>query len=241
MQPPTSPLPAGSNLAPDQTRGQAPNPASGLVPDFVPGSIPDLVAEPDVHPQSAAWNKADWRRFLRARRQALPDRPARTRLIESHLRRLVSDLGAKVVATYLATGSEPGAFIPADQLLVPVVLPDLNIFEAPPLWGRASAELFAPCPYPPRQTPNPPEPYLPAEALAEADLVLVPGLGCDLSGTRLGQGAGWYDRALTHLRPDAQLWGVFFSSCVLPAGSLPVDSWDRPLDGFVSEAGPTRF
>lgn len=195
----------------------------------------------DFPVDTAGWGKKDWRRFLRQRRQAMSSRPEFNRLIESHLRTLVEKTGAQTVATYLATGSEPSGFPDANRHLVPVVLPSVNIFEASPAWGEAPVELFAGCPYPIRQTPNPPPPLLPAEALSQADLVLVPGLGVDSSGTRLGQGAGWYDRALRFAREDVELWGIVFSDCFLPEAILPVDPWDRPLTGVVTELGLHRF
>ena len=43
---------------------------------------------------------------------------------------------------------------------------------------------------------EPQEPWLPAEAIAEATVVFVPALAVDRAGARLGRGAGFYDRTL---------------------------------------------
>lgn len=51
-------------------------------------------------------------------------------------------------------------------------------------------------------------PRLGSPTLGEAELVLVPALGVDRCGTRLGRGAGFYDRSLAHLSPDADLLAV---------------------------------
>ena len=49
---------------------------------------------------------------------------------------------------------------------------------------------------------------LPAAALAEAGLVLVPALAVDRRGVRLGRGAGFYDRSLPLRDPAARLMAV---------------------------------
>src|SRR5262249_37176459 len=51
---------------------------------------------------------------------------------------------------------------------------------------------------------EPPEPWLPASAMAEAGLVLVPALAVDIRGVRLGRGRGFYDRSLVHRNPQAR-------------------------------------
>ena len=48
---------------------------------------------------------------------------------------------------------------------------------------------------------EPPEPWLPESALAEAGVVLLPALAVDRSGVRLGRGRGFYDRSLAARDP----------------------------------------
>ena len=45
---------------------------------------------------------------------------------------------------------------------------------------------------------EPAGPWLPAAALGEASVVLVPALAVDRTGARLGRGRGFYDRTLVH-------------------------------------------
>ena len=52
---------------------------------------------------------------------------------------------------------------------------------------------------------EPPEPWLPESALAEASLVVVPALAVDRRGVRLGRGRGFYDRSLDGRNPQARL------------------------------------
>ncbi len=64
------------------------------------------------------------------------------------------------------------------------------------------------------------------------DLVLVPLVGFDRQGNRLGQGAGHYDRALS-LLPNAIRIGVAWSAQEVTA--LPADPWDEPLHAICTE------
>jgi 5-formyltetrahydrofolate cyclo-ligase len=75
-------------------------------------------------------------------------------------------------------------------------------------------------------------------AVASLDLILMPLLGFDASGTRLGSGAGYYDRALASRGQRAVspvLVGVGFT--VQQFEHLPRDPWDVPLDAIVTESG----
>jgi 5-formyltetrahydrofolate cyclo-ligase len=69
--------------------------------------------------------------------------------------------------------------------------------------------------------------------LSVADLIIVPAVGFDLGGNRLGNGRGYYDRAL------ASVGGlkvcVAFDAQRLDA--LVIDSTDVPMDVIVTESG----
>jgi 5-formyltetrahydrofolate cyclo-ligase len=75
----------------------------------------------------------------------------------------------------------------------------------------------------------------------EPDLVLVPLVAIDGSGTRLGRGKGHYDRALLSLKKNgARLIGVGWGMQRLTE-EIPSDAWDVPLDGFASPDGLELF
>jgi 5-formyltetrahydrofolate cyclo-ligase len=69
------------------------------------------------------------------------------------------------------------------------------------------------------------------------DLFLVPLAACDRQGNRLGFGKGYYDRALADA-PGFKL-GIGFH-CQL-VDHVPFDSYDVPMNGFISEEGLIQF
>jgi 5-formyltetrahydrofolate cyclo-ligase len=81
----------------------------------------------------------------------------------------------------------------------------------------------------------------PAETapLCEPDYVLIPLLGFDAAGTRLGYGGGHYDRTLAALTRRPVLIGFAFSSQELDR--IPRGDHDVPLDAVVTELGVRHF
>ena len=72
-----------------------------------------------------------------------------------------------------------------------------------------------------------PEPF----RVLQPDLLIIPCIGYDRSGFRLGYGGGFYDRSLA-ARPIATI-GIAFDACEL--GDFVVQDHDRPLDVIVTE------
>jgi 5-formyltetrahydrofolate cyclo-ligase len=64
------------------------------------------------------------------------------------------------------------------------------------------------------------------------DIILTPLVAFDRAGGRLGQGAGYYDRAFT-LHAGGWRVGVAWSIQEVPR--IPVDPWDIPLHAIVTE------
>ncbi|MEO8401554.1 MAG: 5-formyltetrahydrofolate cyclo-ligase [Gammaproteobacteria bacterium] len=69
------------------------------------------------------------------------------------------------------------------------------------------------------------------------DLVIIPLVGFDLQGNRLGMGAGYYDRTFGFLKhaihKKCLLFGLAYEAQYF--STLPHDSWDVPLDGILTE------
>ena len=68
--------------------------------------------------------------------------------------------------------------------------------------------------------------------LEEVDVLIVPGVGFDRSGHRIGQGGGYYDRILS-ARLRAVVVGIAFSVQVVDA--IPVEMLDKSVDLIVTE------
>lgn len=75
------------------------------------------------------------------------------------------------------------------------------------------------------------------EALAQAAAVLAPAVAVDRSGTRIGHGGGYYDRALTHVPPTAEIVAVVHPVELLAAGSLPRGPHDVTIPSVLTADG----
>ena len=69
------------------------------------------------------------------------------------------------------------------------------------------------------------------------NLFLCPGLVFGRDGSRLGHGAGYYDRALSHKSTSAHVWGVCFDIQLFD--TVPNEPHDQALDGIITESGIT--
>ncbi len=78
------------------------------------------------------------------------------------------------------------------------------------------------------------------EALGTVDVALVPGLAVDRAGRRLGQGGGYYDRAMPLLRPGVPVI-VALHDHEAPfadgAADVPAEAHDIPVDAVLTTAG----
>lgn len=99
------------------------------------------------------------------------------------------------------------------QSLEEMVVGKWNILEPPrDLWGNPEREV---------------EPE-------KLDLILVPGVGFDRQGHRMGNGQGYYDRLLEKVRPDCSLIALCYESQLFD--DIPVAPHDVLMDKVVTEA-----
>lgn len=75
--------------------------------------------------------------------------------------------------------------------------------------------------------------------VSELDLVIVPGLGFDLLGNRLGRGRGFYDHFLSHRDFHAVACGLAFEEQAL--SEVPTDETDIRMDMLVTDTTVRRF
>jgi len=147
---------------------------------------------------------------------------------------------ARCVSVYAARSTEPGTGPLLERLAargVRVLLPVLGAGLQRDWAEYAGAEDLRQ-----RAPGRPPEPSSPAlgpEAIADADVIVAPALAIDTAGTRLGQGGGWYDRALLHARPGVRVIGLVFPEEVYDAGTrpLPRQPHDRTVDTVATPEG----
>ena len=160
--------------------------------------------------------------------------------IARQVRALASSIGGVTLpALFVSTPLEPdlsltlGAF---DRALLPILIDEAGAPYRSPRWGlwEAGHALVTPS----RPPAQPCGGAMGAESLTEADLIVIPALAASSDGARLGQGGGWYDRALIHRRPGVPVVAVIFDDEVLDPGEIPTEAHDVPIDMIVT---PTRM
>lgn len=173
-------------------------------------------------------SKAEWRRVLLAARRAIEpgSRRARSAAMMDRAARLPCFASARTIFGYVAMGAEAD---PARLLegtgAAHVLIPVSSLHDRVPIWkpwgclrpgDRGVGE----------SSDN---------SVAYPALVLVPGVGFDHGGMRLGRGLGFYDRALAALRRagEVHVVGLAFECQIVSA--LPFDPWDERVDCLVSE------
>ena len=149
--------------------------------------------------------------ILAARRSVAPQtRKIEAEVLAAHLHAVIDP--HQTVCAYVPVGSEPGSLELIDALVrrdvvvfLPVARESPDGTPLPLRWGRYLPGELVEAPFGLRE---PPQPWLPAEAVARAAMVLVPALAVDRQGVRLGRGAGFYDRTLPLADPGAALVAV---------------------------------
>lgn len=159
--------------------------------------------------------------------------------IARQVRALASSIGGVALpALFVPTPLEPdlsltlGAF---DRALLPILIDEAGTPYRSPRWGlwEAGHALVTPS----RPPAQPDGEAMGAESLTEADLIVIPALAASEDGARLGQGGGWYDRALLHRSPGVAVVSVVFDDEVLESGVIPTEAHDVPIDAIIT---PTR-
>lgn len=173
--------------------------------------------------------KAQWRRELLAARAAIPEGERRQRSLAmvENVRSLPCFRSSRSVLAYLPIGAEANAlpllgsdaesgralFVPADDR------PEEELRWR--VWSSGS------------ESGN--RPRIGAGSLEYPVIAIVPGVGFDDHGSRLGRGRGFYDRALAELRRAGTTHAVGLAFECQIVRSLPCDPWDQCVDFVVSE------
>jgi 5-formyltetrahydrofolate cyclo-ligase len=156
-------------------------------------------------------------------------------------------------AAYLGVGSEPPT-LPlltalheaGHRLLLPVCEPGLALSWV--YWTPASESVrsrYAPIQEPAGERHG-------TTVMLQAHGIFLPATAVDFSGNRIGQGGGYYDKFLAALTallssraeacdggllPPLPTAAVVFDGEVLPAGSIPAESFDRKVAAALTPGG----
>ena len=179
-----------------------------------------------------AWRRGERARLV-ARRAAVPlaERQRRDRVITGHLRVALPDLASRHIGFYWPFKGEydPRPLVRAlhaqgARLALPVVV------------RRAAPMAFRPWRPGTRLVPGIWDIPVPAEGdPVLPDTLLVPLVGFDPRGYRLGHGGGYYDRTLAAMAHRPRAIGIGFESLRLP--TIHPRPHDIPMNLIVTEDG----
>lgn len=72
----------------------------------------------------------------------------------------------------------------------------------------------------------------------QLDVVIIPLVGFDRAGNRVGMGQGFYDRTFARVRRGYRRpWLVGCAFSIQEAGTVLANPWDVPMDAIVTEKG----
>ena len=184
----------------------------------------------------ASPDKTSLRMLARQRRRGLakPQRTQAQAVVAKQLRRRIDHHGWRRIAGYAAVASELDLSpLYASLADVELALPAIEDGGLMQFRRWQSGAPLVPGPF---AIAQPDRQALPVQPQC-LDAVLLPLLGFDRRGVRLGSGAGYYDRCFAFRRDSTRplLIGVAFA--VQEFGRLPADPWDVRLDAVVTEDG----
>ena len=184
--------------------------------------------------------KSELRKALRRKRAAIDElhRNVLDAAINSHLVRHAREGGFGVIAAFLAFDGEPDlrqGLAELERSGATLALPVVH--EAP---GRntmtfrrwSAGEPLRPNRFGILEPADAPEVPLP-----RIELILIPMVGWDRGGNRLGMGASYYDRALQPFSFGDAPRRVGVAYAAQEIERVPVDPWDVPLHAILNEHG----
>lgn len=152
-----------------------------------------------------------------------------------HLSSLPEILQADVIASYMSYGDEPDTSLLNRQLITAgktLLLPRINGVDLEWVqWNGGDEELQV------QKKILEPKGNVFSES-EKISVIIVPALRIDRSGYRLGQGGGFYDRAL----PRLQAWSIgLIHPDEISSTDLPREPWDIPLHALATPDLVLRF
>jgi 5-formyltetrahydrofolate cyclo-ligase len=188
-------------------------------------------------------SKSVLRSELRTRRREIPEttRTRFDRAICQHLQQLIEARGARSIACYWPFNGEPDILPLCRQLMaaghrlaLPVIAHDTGNLMTFRSWHENATLVenrYGICE--PVQSDIIP--------VTRFDLLMMPLVGYDRHGNRIGMGAGYYDRHLELLRDSATPLRVGIAYSLQEIDPIEKNKWDIPLHGVVNERGWFTF
>tara|TARA_R110000782_G_scaffold13611_12_gene40085 strand:+ start:863 stop:1522 length:660 start_codon:yes stop_codon:yes gene_type:complete len=187
-------------------------------------------------PSIQAWRKSMRQKIVEERLRLTPDKRRTIReAVEAHLQREFPELSDAAIAFYWPIKGEidlRGLMGALSQGGADIALPVVATKNAPlEFWSwNPDCEMT-------RGAGNIPIPRVRVPVMPT--VVLIPLLGFDSKGHRLGYGGGYYDRTLAAFRIRPLTIGVGYNFSQLP--SIHPQAHDMPLDAIVTESGVVRL
>lgn len=185
---------------------------------------------------------AEWRRqHLRRRRDlTLPQLSAAADAMAGRVTDLPEVVSASTVTAYVNLPTEPGTapllsscHAAGVNVLLPLVLPDNDLDWAAYAPGRLAAGA--------RGIRTPTTPALGRQAVADASVLICPGVVADRHGNRVGRGGGSYDRAIARARATADpLVVLLLHDGELIDMELQPEPHDQPVDVVITPSETFR-
>ena len=181
--------------------------------------------------------KAAARRAALAARKAAKARAAQTgaeTAAQAHLRAALAAYAGAVLAGYMPIRTEIDPLPVMEAHDGPVAVPVIRgkgqalDFHR---WRKGGAMVEGPFG---AMVPASLEPLVP-------QVLIVPLVGFDTRGFRLGYGGGFYDRTLMALRAAGPVMAIGFAFAAQAIEALPLDEYDQRLDMLVTEDGIRHF
>ena len=175
------------------------------------------------------------RRQALVARSAIPDREARQDMLTRHLAALLAQHPDATVAGYWPIRDE------ADPR--PAMLRQGGVHCLPVVLGPATPLVFRRWRHGDALSAGSLNTWHPDDSaeMLIPDLVIVPLVGFDAAGGRLGYGGGFYDRTLEQLRQKRRVIAAGLAFSAQRVEVIPAEVTDQPLDLIVTEDGPQHF
>ncbi|MBV8210830.1 MAG: 5-formyltetrahydrofolate cyclo-ligase [Burkholderiaceae bacterium] len=175
--------------------------------------------------------RAQWRRDLRAAREALTDRPERAVHLVERVEQWLRDRHASRLGFFWATRAEPDLSGVVERWLKagPARVAALPVMEGEFLrfapWSPGTALIKGPF-----------DVWIPdTDQRIDPQLLLIPCVGIDRNRYRLGYGGGYYDRTLAVMSPRPITAGVGFDCARIE--TIDPKPHDLQLDVAFTESG----